>query len=424
MTAPTTIASEKTGHGMRFGEFVALMASLMAVNALGIDIMLPALGTIGAELGVAVENHQQLVVAVYFGAFGLGQLIYGPLADRFGRRPVLLTALAVYALMSFIAAHAGSFEMLLGARGLQGFVAASSRILSIAVIRDCYAGRRMARVTSLCFLIFLTVPIAAPALGQFVLLVAPWQWIFYLLGGYSLFVMLWAWLRLPETLAPADCRAISIRSIAEATRMTLRDRCSIGYTLASGVIFGGMVGFLNSSQQIFAHSFGAPEKFAMGFAMIAGMMAVAALINSRIVERLGTRLVSHSALIALILLSAIRLGLVLSGVETLTLFILLHGMTMFLMGLTGSNFGAMAMEPVGHIAGTASSVQGFISNGVSTAIGLAIGQAYSGTTLPLTLGLLIGSSASLLIVLLAERGRLFQAHHAPPETPPGPTTAQ
>lgn len=417
MNAPQTIQDDNRSHGLPFGEFVALMASLMAVNALGIDIMLPALGRIGSELGVTVENHQQLVVAIYIGAFGFGQLIFGPLADRFGRRPVLFSTLGIYAITSFIAAHAGSFELLLVSRGLQGFVAASTRILSISIIRDCYAGRRMARVTSLCFMVFLAVPIAAPTLGELILLVAPWHWIFYLLGGFSLFVCAWAALRLPETLSPDNRRSIGFASIAQATRMTLGDRCSLGYALSSAVIYGGLVGFLNSAQQIFAHSFNAPQYFAPGFGLIAGMMAIAALINSRIVERLGTRMVSHTALIAMILLCLVRLTIVATGHETIWTFAVLQGLTMFLFGLTGSNFGSMAMERMGTIAGTAASIQGFMQSVVGTLIGLAIGQSFQGTTLPLTLGFLLGSSTALVIVLIAERGKLFQAHHPAPAGP-------
>jgi len=414
MNASQAILPENSSHGLHFGEFVALMASLMAVNALGIDIMLPALGRIGAELGVKVENHQQLVIACYLGAFGVGQLFYGPLADRFGRRPVLLGALSVYAAMSFIAAHAGSFELLLVSRGLQGFTAASTRVLTISIVRDCYAGRRMARVMSLSFMVFLAVPIAAPTLGEMILLVAPWHWIFYILGGFSLFVATWAWIRLPETLAPERRQSIGVHAVFGAARQTLTNRCSLGYSLASALVYGGLVGFLNSSQQIFEHSFNAPEMFAPGFALIAGMMAVAALINSRIVERLGTRLVSHGALIAMILLCIIRLGVVLSGHETLPIFALLQGLTMFLFGLTGSNFGSMAMEPMGDIAGTASSIQGFLQSAIGTLIGLIIGQSFEGTTLPLTLGFLAGSSAALVIVLMAERGQLFHARNPQP----------
>lgn len=417
MNAPDPALPDRAKHGLRFHEFVALIASLMAVNALGIDTMLPALEQIGQDLGVAVANHQQLVIAVYIGAFGFGQLFYGPLADRFGRRPVLLGAMAVYAVTAFIAAHAASFDLMLAARALQGFTAAASRVLSISIIRDCYAGRRMARVVSLAFMTFMVVPVLAPTIGQLILLVAPWPWIFYVLCGFSLFVGLWAWLRLPETLAPENRRTIHPHGIAAAAWMTLSDRYSIGYTVAGAMLYGGMIGFLTSSEQIFALAFHAPQFFAMGFAIIAGSMSVAALVNSRIVERLGMRAVSHGALLGMILLSGLRLALLLAGHDTMWLFIILHSLTMFLFGLTGSNLNAMAMEPMGGIAGTASSVQGFISTSVGSVIGLLIGQSFSNSTLPLTLGFMFGTITALAIVLIVERGRLFRPHHAAPATP-------
>lgn len=414
MNAPESRLSDRAAHAMSFHEFVALMASLMAVNAMGIDTMLPALGKIGADFGVTVENHQQLVIAIYFGSFGIGQLFYGPLADRFGRRPVLLFAMAIYAITCFIAAQAGSFEMLLVARALQGFSAASSRVLSVSIIRDCYAGRRMARVMSLAFMTFMIVPVVAPTLGEIILLVAPWPWIFYAIGGFGLFVGAWAWLRLPETL-PSDRRQpIHPRTIGIAALRTVTDRYSIGYTVGSSMIFGSMMGYLNSSEQIFARTFHAPEYFAMGFAMVSGAMALAGLLNSRIVERLGMRMVSHGALLAIILLCIVRLGVVLSGQETMWLFIAVQGLTMFLLGLTGSNFSAMAMEPMGDIAGTASSVQGFLSTSIATVMGLLIGQSFTGSTLPLTFGFLLGSVLSLAVVLTVERGRLFRAHNVKP----------
>lgn len=412
MNAPDTPSSDRAAHGLRFREFVALMASLMAVNALGIDLMLPALGQIGTDLGVAIENRQQLVILAYVGTFGLGQLFYGPLADRFGRRPVLLVAMAIYAVTAFVAAHAASFELLLVARGLQGFSAASSRVLSISIIRDCYTGRRMARVMSLAFMAFLIVPVAAPTIGQLVLLIAPWHWLFYLLGGFALFVAIWAWLRLPETLPADRRRPVNPRSIRDAVVATLSNRYSFGYTIAGGLLFGGLLGFLSSSQQIFDHTLGAPQYFAIGFALIAGGMAAAALLNSRIVEKLGMRMVSHAALLGMILLSLLRLPVILSGHESLWVFISLQAMMMFLFGLTGSNFGAMAMEPMGAIAGTASSIQGFMSNAIATMIGLAIGQSFAGSTLPLSLGHLLGTTASLAIVLIVERGRLFRPLNA------------
>ena len=412
MNAPLTVTTDRPAHGLGFGEFVGLMAALMAVNALGIDMMLPALGTIGHELGVSVENHQQLVVVAYIACFGVGQLFWGPLADRYGRRAPLIGAMIVYAAMSFIAAHAASFELLLGARALQGLMSASTRVLSISIVRDSYEGRRMAKVISLSFMVFLAVPIIAPTLGQLVLLVAPWRWIFYFLGAFSLGVALWAWLRLPETLNPANRRPISLRGIGDAIRQITTNRYSIGYTLATASVYGALLGFLNSSQQIISHVFHAPQLFALCFATITGFMALAALFNARFVERFGMRLISHSALLLLIIICLVRIALVLSDQETLLLFTLLSGMSFFCYGLTGSNFGAMAMEPMAHIAGTASSVQGFIQTSVATVIGLIIGQSFAGTPLPLTVGWELVGLAALAVVLTTERGQLFRARNA------------
>ncbi|MBW8910341.1 MAG: MFS transporter, partial [Sphingomonas sp.] len=304
MNAPPSLTTERAAHGMRFGEFVALMAALMAVNALGIDAMLPALSMIGQELGVTVENHQQLA-------------------------------------------------------------AASTRVLAISIIRDCYEGRRMAKVVSITFMVFLAVPILAPSIGQLVLLVAPWHWIFYFLGGFSLMVALWASIRLPETLDPANRRAISLGVLSDALRHILTNRDSIGYTAAMAAVYGGLIGFINSSQQIMLHTFHAPKLLAVCFAAMGGGMALAAFVNARFVERYGMRMISHSALLAMIALCLVRLGIIASGHETLLLFTLLNGLTFFFYGLTGSNFGAMAMAPMAHLAGTASSVQGFIQTSIA-----------------------------------------------------------
>ncbi len=421
MQAPLKTETDYAAGQMRFGEFVALMACLMAVNALGIDTMLPALGQIGADLKVAVENHQQLVIGVYMGSFGVGQLVYGPLADRYGRRNIVLTALAVYAITALLAGQARTFDLLLAARAVQGFAAGSTRVLSTAIVRDCYSGRQMARVSSLCFMIFLSVPIVAPSIGQLVLLVAPWRSIFYGLAAFGLFTGAWVWFRLPETLAPQNVRPISLPSIAAAGREALTNRASIGYTLAGALNFGGLVGFLNSSQQIFAHTFHAPTVFPIAFGAAGVLMAIAALINSRVVERLGMRLVAHSAMTALLLISLVRLGFVATGRETMILFIVFQAVSMFMFALIGPNCGAVAMEPVGHIAGTASSVQGFLSTAIGTTVGVLIGQAFNGSTLPLTLGFMINALLGLIILAIAERGRLFRAHdHHPPQPPKAP----
>lgn len=414
MNAPAPIIAASPHPGMRFAEFVAMMASLMAVNALGIDMMLPALPTIGADLGVAIENHRQWIIAAYVGGFGVAQLFFGPLADHFGRRPVLIGAMIVYAIMSFGAAHADSFAMLLAARVLQGMASASTRVLTISIIRDCYDGRRMARVMSLSFMAFLLVPVLAPTIGQAVLLVAPWHGIFYALGGFSLFVCIWAGFRLPETLHPELRRPIRIASLVQGVSITLRNRYSLGYTIAMACVFAGLMGFINSSQQIFTEIFDAPRMFPLIFAAIASAMAAAALLNSRIVERYGTRRVSHSALLGMIATSIVHVAVALAGLETIVTFGVLQAITMFFFGLTGSNFGSMAMDDMSEIAGTASSVQGFLSTIVGAVIGLMIGQSFDHSTLPLALGFAVGGLAALIIVLIVERGRLFQPQHERP----------
>ncbi len=410
--SPLPDGGDRAKHGLPFREFVAMMAALIAVNALGIDIMLPALGLIGRDLGVAVENHQQLVIVTYTVGYGVGQLFWGPLADRYGRRSVLLVAMVVYMLMSVVAALAGSFEMLLVARMLQGISSASTRTLSISIIRDCYSGRRMAKVSSLVFMTFLAVPIIAPTLGQAVLLVAPWHWIFYALGAYSLLVALWAWRRLPETLDPADRMPINPRALGAAARLLVTNRVSIGYTVAGGVLYGGLLAFLNSAQQILLHVFHRPDLFTLCFAAIASFMVMATLINASFVERFGMRMISHIAVVTLIILCLIHLTVQLAGYETLLLFTLFNGMGFFCFGLASSNFSAMAMDPMAHIAGTASSIQGFLSTLIGSLVGFAIGQAFHGTTLPLTLGWEINALVALAIILWTEHGRLFHGHYA------------
>ncbi len=414
MHAPAAPPTDEAAHGLPLWEFVAMMASLTAVNALGIDMMLAALPEIGRSLQVSVENHQQLVITVYIGAFGIGQLFWGPLADRFGRRPILFGAMGIYAAMSFLAAYAESFELLLVARALQGLSSASTRVLSSSIIRDCYSGRRMAKIMSLSFMAFLAIPVLAPGLGQLVLLVAPWHWIFFVLGGFSLCVALWAGLRLPETLDPMNRRPINIAAIARAAVQVVTNRYSLGYTVAMGCIYGALLGFLNSAQQILAHVFHRPELFSLVFATIVAFMIVSALTNARVVERFGMRLISHMALLVMIAVCAIRLLLVVTGQETLVLFAVMSGLTFLFYGLCGSNFGAMAMEPMGHLAGTAASVQGFISTMMGTAVGAVIGQCFAGTTLPLTLGWGLGGVAALIVVLIVERGRLFRAYNIQP----------
>lgn len=407
MTSPDAAARP----GMAFPAFVALIALMMALNALAIDTMLPALPQIGEAMGVAVENQRQWVVTAYLLGFGGAQLIYGPLSDRYGRRPVLMFGLVLYSLFGFLAAFAPSWEVMLAARAAQGVGAASLRVLAISIVRDCYVGRTMARVMSLSFMVFLGVPILAPSLGQLVLAVAEWPAIFVLLGVAGLGVLLWAALALPETLRPELRRPIRLGRIGAGFAEALTHREAMGYTLGMMMITGALFGFINSSQQLFADTFGAPDAFPLAFAGIAGAIAVASLLNARLVERLGSRRLSHAALLGFILLSALHAGIALSGGEGMWAFIVLQAAVMFCFGFIPGNFGAMAMEPMGHIAGAASSAQGVVSTVGGALIGFVIGQGFDGTPAPLAAGFAACGLAALACVLWAERGRLFRARH-------------
>jgi MFS transporter, DHA1 family, multidrug resistance protein len=409
MTVPTTNPHAPLGQR----EFIVLIAALMSLQALGVDAMLPALPAIGRSLHVVGENTTQWVIASYVFGLGAMQLVYGPLADRYGRRPVLLVTMTGFIMSSIVASVSATFPLLIVARVFQGAMLASSRVITTSVVRDCYAGRTMARIMSLAQMLFFVVPILAPTVGSAILLIGPWRWIFWFFAVFATVVAGWAAARLPETLAPEQRRMISVASLTSAWKQTLTNRFSLGYSLASTGMFGSILGYVNSSQQLFADVFRRPDIFPLAFAITAGAMGVMTFANAQLVERFGTRRLSHTALLALIAISAFHLLLELLGYQTLINYLVLQAMTMACFGLTGSNFSAMAMEPVGHIAGTASSVQGFLSTIGGATIGIIIGQSFDGTTLPVTTGFLIVAVMALVIVLVTEGGKLFTARNAP-----------
>ncbi|MCJ8141924.1 multidrug effflux MFS transporter [Ancylobacter sp. A5.8] len=398
---------------MGFRQFVVFIAAMMATNAIAIDSMLPALPEIGHALAIDTANHAQWVITAYLLGFGAAQIIYGSLADRFGRRSVLMVGLAIYTLASIGAIFAGSFEVMMAARALQGVGSAATRILAVAIVRDCYSGRQMARVMSLAFIVFLSVPIIAPSIGQLIVLFAPWRGIFVMLCLFGAVLMVWTWLRLPETLHPEDRTPISVAGISHAFGLVLGSRITVGYMLAMTMVMGGLFGFINSSQQIFADAFDAAHLFTIVFALIAVFMALSSLLNARIVGRVGMRRVSHAALLGYLAITLVHAGVVASGVENIWTFSILQAGMMFCFGLMVSNFNSMAMEPVGHVAGTASSLLGFVSTIGGALLGFVLGQNFDGTTLPLTFGFAAFGVMALVFVLFAEKGRLFSSHGAP-----------
>ena len=407
--------------GAGFVEFVVLMAATMALGALGIDAMLPNLPAIGHTMGVADENKRQLIITVYMLAVGFSQVIYGPLADRFGRRPVILVGLCLYAGFSLLAAFSRSFETLLVARVLQGMGAASTRAIPVSVIRDRYAGREMARVMSLTSLVFMGAPIMAPSLGQLVLVLASWPYIFGILAALGAAVMVWTLLRLPETLHPDARRSILPSRIIACFGEAARNRTAICYILGQTFLFGGMLGFINSSQQVFTDALHATSAFPLVFAICGSCVACASLLNASLVRRLGTRRLSHTALLLYIVVAGVHLAVAVMGHENLVIYTVLQGATMFSFGLASGNFGAMAMEPMGHIAGVAASFQGLVSMVGAALIGFAIGQSFNGTVVPLEAGYLVCGLLALGVVLTAEHGRLFRPHA---HTPLRPAPAQ
>ena len=392
-----------------FTEFVALIATLMALNALAIDTMLPALPAMANSLGLNNTNHSQWVISAYLMGFAAGQLVYGPVSDRYGRRRILLGCLAAYAALSWFAGMTTSFTGLLVARVLQGLATAGGRVLAVAIVRDRFSGAPMARVMSLTFIVFLLVPILAPSLGQLILQMAPWPYIFYFLSVSAVGILIWTYFRLRETLHPEHRRSVSLQQLARAWTMVLGNRVSLGYTLASMLFLSALFGFINSIQQIYTDIFHAPKRFPLMFAVVAGMMAVSALLNSRIVERVGMRRVSHMAAILYVAFAAVHAFIALNGWETEVLFVILQSCIMSCFSLATSNFSAIAMEPLGAVAGSASSLQGFITTFGGAWLGLAVSQHYDQTTIPLTLGFFCFGLGGLLIVLVTESGRLFAA---------------
>lgn len=389
-------------------ELVALLVAMTAVVALAIDMMLPALDDIARDLGVAEANDQQFVITSYLAGFGVAQLFYGPLSDRFGRKPVILWSLSFFILASLVCTVSPSYSLLLIARFFQGAAAAACRVIGVAIARDLTSGRRMAEVMSMVMTAFMAVPVLAPSLGQLILTVAPWRWIFGFLILFGVALIGWLHLRLPETLHPDYRVPLQLKSTTATFLETTRHRLMVGYTLAAMPFFGGLYGFLGTSQQVFVDHFGLSDAhFPLAFAAIAGGIGVTSYANSRLVMRVGQRRLSHSALVAFTAISAIHAVILLAGVDNLFIFLALLAAAMAFMGLIVANFSALAMEPVGHIAGTASAAYGFMTGVVGAVIGGFIGQMYDGTPVPLVLAQAILAGIALLVVWFTERGTLF-----------------
>jgi len=389
-------------------ELVAMIAFCLALNALAIDTMLPALDEIAAHYAVPDGNQQQWIIFAYVLGFGVPQLFAGPLSDRFGRKITLRVSFISYIICGFACMFAPSFEGLLALRTLQGISAAGIRVTAASIVRDLYAGRGMARIMSLVLTIFMIVPIIAPGIGQIILLFADWRWTFGILGVAGFIVWIWTELRLPETLEPENQRALKPHVVAGGYWQVITTPVTIGYMLASGIIFGALFAFIGASEQIFSDIFDQEAYFALWFAGIAGALTVANFTNARIVEKFGMRRISHIALIAFISLSTINVISMQMFGPKLMIFFPLFALTFGCFGMVGANFSALAMEPLGKLAGTGSAAYGFATSTLSSLIGLMVAGQYNGTLTPVLAGYVILGAASLTVVLITEKGRLFR----------------
>lgn len=388
-------------------EIIVMMASLMALNALAIDAMLPAFPAMISGLAIIDSNQIQYVISVFLAGTGIGALIYGPLSDRFGRKPILLVATIGAAVFSLACSIAPTFELMLWMRFAHGLMAAAMGVLVVSVIRDQFEGDAMARRMSTIFLIFMIVPIIAPTVGQLVLLFAGWRTIFDLMAFMAIAAAIWVYYRLPETLDPENVTLIEPHALAKAWRKVVIHRNAAGYMLGAGIVQGALFGYLNSSQQTFDKVFGAADFFTIGFAIIAIGIAVANFTNARVVERFGARRVSQTALLIFIVLGALQLLAAMLTPKSLPIFLFLLTGNMAMVGFIGANFSSIAMSPFGDVAGAASSFQTFVRTVLAALIGAVIGQQFDGSVAPVAIGFLVCGLAALALVLWCEKGKLF-----------------
>jgi len=395
------------GKTLRLGEFVSLMALMTSLVALSIDAMLPALAEIGRDLGTTDPNDPQLVVSMLFLGLALGQFVYGPMSDNIGRKTPIYAGLAIYLAGSVLCVVSGSFTVMLAGRFLQGLGVAGPRIVTVALVRDQYEGRAMARIMSLIMAVFIIVPALAPALGQGILAFAHWRAIFGLLLALALIALVWFTVRQPETLPPDRRLPWSARRLATALFEVFRTRTAVGYAAAAGVIFGGFVGYLASAPQIFQQQYGMGTLFPLFFGGLALAIGAASLLNARLVMRFGMHLLSRRAQQTQCAVSVLFAVYAWAAPGGLPLWALLvwGGIAFFCQGLLFGNFNAIAMEPLGHIAGIGAAVVGSLTSFISLALGTAIGQAYDGTVVPLVGGFAVLGLLSLTTIWWTDRDK-------------------
>ncbi len=369
------------GPALRPGEFVPLIALLMSLVALAIDAMLPALPAIGHDLGAPRPNDAQFVITSLFLGLGLGQMLFGPLSDRIGRKPAIHVGLVLFMAGCLVSIFASTFEAMIAGRILQGIGVAGPRIVTVALVRDQYEGRRMARLMSFTMAVFILVPTVAPALGQGILWLGGWRAIFTTFFAIAAVAFAWFALRQPETLPGARRRPFSPRVIGQGVLEVLRIRAALGYTLATGFVFAPFVAYLSSAQQIFQEAYGTGALFPVWFGVLALAIGCASLVNGRLVMKHGMRRIARAATVSITLVSVVAWALTLAfeGLPPFWLFMAYLLVIFLCMGLLFGNLNALAMEPLGHIAGVGAAVVASLSTFISVPLGALVGQSFDGT---------------------------------------------
>jgi DHA1 family bicyclomycin/chloramphenicol resistance-like MFS transporter len=388
-------------------EFVIIISLMMSLTALSIDAMLPALPQIGIDLQVQNANDRQLVVSTIFLGLAIGQLFFGPLSDKTGRKPAIYGGLTLFIAGSLISIFAINFPMMLAGRLLQGSGVSAPRAVGLALVRDRFEGRAMARVMSFVMTVFILVPMIAPMMGQTILLFSGWRTIFGSFVLLAIITLIWFALRMPETLDPENRAPFSLKRIVNTAAEIIKIRPALGYTVIAGFVSGAHLGYLNSAQQVFQEQYNLGEFFPIFFATVALSIGLASFSNARLVMRFGMRSLVKWSLLAILGLSVVVFGIafLFAGQPPLWFLMVYFMLTFFGVGILFGNNNALAMQPLGRIAGIGAAVVGSLSTFISVPLGIMIGRSYNGTILPLITGIAILSGLSLLVVRWAEAGK-------------------
>ncbi|MCF7568202.1 multidrug effflux MFS transporter [Sabulilitoribacter arenilitoris] len=385
-------------------EFVALMASLMSIVALSIDALLPALSEIGSDLGVTNPANNQLLITMIFLGLGFGQLLFGPLSDSFGRKPIVYFGFIVFIIASIICVTTNSFEIMIIGRIFQGVGLSSPRSLSISMIRDSYSGDYMAKILSIVVMFFILVPVVAPTLGQFLINLYNWESVFYFNLLFGVLIIIWFWLRQPETLEKDKRIKFTSHLFIDGTKEFFKHKDAVAFTLVSGFITGSFMVYLSTSQQIFQEQYNLADMFPYIFASLAISVGLATFLNSRVVVKYGMLKIAYVSCIAYAIISVLYVVIFSSG-ENPSIAVLLSffALQFFAVGFLFGNLRALAMQPLGHIAGIGAAINGFISTVMAVPIANYIGSFVTTSVLPLFIGFSIFGVLSLLVFIGVKR---------------------